>query len=98
MSARATDPAADNAEACVVLEIETISPLCNPMGNMHGGATATLADMATTFAQAAVAKEGFWEFGGVSRTLNVTYLKPIVQDMVVVIECRVRSVGKRSGE
>ncbi|EME42966.1 hypothetical protein DOTSEDRAFT_45021 [Dothistroma septosporum NZE10] len=52
--------------------------------------------MATTFAQVAIAKDGFWEFGGVSRTLSVTYLKPIVQDTVVVIECSVRSVGKRS--
>lgn len=68
------------------------------MGNMHGGATATLVDMSTTFAQAAITKEGFWEFGGVSRTMGVTYLKPIVQGTIIVIECSVRSVGKRSSE
>lgn len=81
--------------ATTIFELIVNPPLCNPMGNMHGGAVATLADMATTMATAPLAQKGFWEFGGVSRTLSVTYLKPVKLGGVVRVECEVRSIGKR---
>lgn len=81
--------------ATTIFELTVIPQLCNPMNNMHGGAVATLADMATTMAAAPIARKGFWEFGGVSRTLSVTYLRPVRLGRVVRVECQVRSVGRR---
>lgn len=62
---------------------------------MHGGFTALLIDMTTTMATAPVARDGFWEFGGVSRTMSITYLAPIVGGSVVEIETNVVGIGKR---
>jgi acyl-coenzyme A thioesterase PaaI-like protein len=42
----------DGVEASVAFELTCPSGLCNPMDRMHGGAMATLADMATTMATA----------------------------------------------
>lgn len=46
-------------------------------------------------ATAPMSKEGFWDFGGVSRTLGVTYLKPVQLGAVVSVECQLRSIGRR---
>lgn len=81
--------------ATTIFELTVSPPLCNPMGNMHGGAVATLADMTTTMATAPLAQKDFWEFGGVSRTLSVTYLKPVKLGGVARVECQVRSIGRR---
>jgi uncharacterized protein (TIGR00369 family) len=72
--------------------------LCNRTGMMHGGAVSMTIDMATTLAQAPLAAPGFWEFGGVSRTLSVTYLRPIPKGTEVLIVCEVLQVGKALGE
>ena len=82
-------------EAHAVFEIEVVPMFCNAMGNMHGGAIATVADIATTMAIAPISREGFWEYPGVSRTLNVTYLSPAQLGTVIVIECMLRSIGSR---
>lgn len=42
-----------------------------------------------------LAKEGFWQWGGVSRGLSVTYLKPVPEGMTVLVGCEVVSLGKR---
>lgn len=81
------------AHATFLLPI--IPSFCNPMSNMHGGAVALLADMATSMAAAPIAEEGWWEFGGVSRTLGVTYLRPVKGGREVRVECVVRGVGRR---
>lgn len=91
-SASTTTPG-ELAHATFTLPILPI--FCNPMGNMHGGAVALLADMATTMATAPVAEKGWWEFGGVSRTLGVTYLRPVKGGREVRVECVVRGVGRR---
>lgn len=65
------------------------------MGNLHGGCTATLFDVCTTVALAPIAKPGFWAYAGVTRTLQVTYLRPMAQGDVVLIECEVVHAGKR---
>lgn len=36
-----------------------------------------------------------WEFAGVSRTLNVTYIRPVAAGVKVLIECEVVHAGKR---
>ena len=48
-------------------------------------------------AMAPLAREDFWHFGGVSRVLSVTYLRPTKTGRRVVIECEVLQVGKRFG-
>ncbi|KAI9054615.1 hypothetical protein LZ554_001768 [Drepanopeziza brunnea f. sp. 'monogermtubi'] len=74
----------------------TVQPThCNRLGNLHGGCTATIFDFATTCALPPIAAPGFWVFAGVSRTLNVTYLRPIPVGETVLVECEVVHAGKR---
>jgi len=68
---------------------------CNDMNNLHGGCTATLFDFATTTPIMLVSKPGFWEYLGVSRTLNTTYLRPIPRGTSVLIEAQILQIGKR---
>jgi len=42
-----------------------------------------------------IARPGFWLFAGVTRTLNVTYLRPVPQGEEILIECEVVHAGKR---
>lgn len=79
-------------------ELDIKPAMCNRMGNLHGGAAATIFDMCTTIAAAPLAKEGFWDFGGVSRTLSVTYMRPVPVNIKVLVECTVMQIGKRLGE
>ncbi|ETN40896.1 uncharacterized protein HMPREF1541_05176 [Cyphellophora europaea CBS 101466] len=78
-----------------VFELEMTPTYCSRMGNAHGGAVSLIFDMCTSMCIAPVARQGFWEFGGVSRTLNVTYMRPVRQGITVLIECEVLQVGKR---
>ncbi|KXJ96302.1 thioesterase family protein [Microdochium bolleyi] len=68
---------------------------CNAMNNMHGGCTATLFDFATTMPIMFLSKPGFWEYLGVSRTLNTTYLRPIPCGTAVLIETDILQIGRR---
>ncbi|KAI0505311.1 HotDog domain-containing protein [Xylaria bambusicola] len=67
----------------------------NSLGNMHGGCTATVFDICTTFPLQMISRPGFWQYGGVSRTLNVTYLRPVRVGTTVDIECEVVHAGQR---
>jgi acyl-coenzyme A thioesterase 13 len=67
----------------------------NRMGNMHGGAVALVFDMATTMCAAPLARRDFWWFGGVSRNLSVTYMRPARNGMTVEINCEVLQMGER---
>ena len=42
-----------------------------------------------------MARPGFWSYLGVSRTLNVTYLRPAPEGSTVLVECEIVGVGKR---
>ena len=95
VTARAKGSPKDDFEAIVVFEIEAVPGLCNPIQRMHGGAVSLLADMTTTMATAPIASEGFWEFGGVTRTLNITMLQPIPRGAELLVECKLKSIGKR---
>ncbi|EXJ74996.1 uncharacterized protein A1O5_01692 [Cladophialophora psammophila CBS 110553] len=78
-----------------VFEMKAAPLFTNRMGNMHGGAVAMIHDMCTTMAAAPLARRDFWWFGGVSRTLLITYLRPVRQNMDLLIECEVLQQGAR---
>ena len=65
---------------------------------MHGGATATIFDFATSMPLTLVAKDDFWFMPGVSRTLNVTYLEAVPNGQEVEIEAEAVKIGKNLGE
>lgn len=67
----------------------------NGLGNLHGGAAASLLDFCTSMALVLVSKPGFWQTMGVSRTLNTTYMRPVPAGMEVLMHCEVLQVGKR---
>ncbi|KAF4503660.1 hypothetical protein FAGAP_106 [Fusarium agapanthi] len=68
---------------------------CNRLQNLHGGCAATLFDWCTTLPLALVNKPGFWQHMGVSRTLNVTYMRPVPVGTEVLIECSITQAGKK---
>jgi acyl-coenzyme A thioesterase 13 len=79
----------------VIYEYVVQGSHANGLGNLHGGCTATLFDYCTSTALIPISKPGFWMFLGVSRTLNVTYIRPIPIGEVVLIENEVVHAGKR---
>lgn len=63
---------------------------------MHGGAAGVIFDMATTSALCPIARPGSWEFmGGVTRTLNISYLKAVPLGATVRLNSKVVGVGKQ---
>lgn len=64
---------------------------------MHGGATATIFDFATSMPLTLVAKDDFWFMPGVSRTLNVAYLEAVPNGQKVEIEAEAVKIGKNLG-
>jgi acyl-coenzyme A thioesterase 13 len=68
--------------------------LCNAGSNLHGGAVALIFDILTSIAVGTVAREGFWDQGHVSRTLNCSYVRPAPEGTELVIETEVVSLGK----
>lgn len=67
---------------------------CNRMNSLHGGCAASLFDWCTTLPLALICKPGFWMYMGVSRTLNVTYMRPAKSGEEVLIETEIVQVGK----
>lgn len=73
----------------------TVNPLhTNGLRTMHGGCTSTLFDTCTTLPLHLVSKPGFWQRQGVTRTLNVTYLRPIPVGATIHIRCELLHVGR----
>jgi acyl-coenzyme A thioesterase PaaI-like protein len=68
---------------------------CNKLANAHGGHIASLFDLVTSMPLTLINKPGFWFWLGVSRTLNVTYLKPIPLGEEILVEAEILSIGKK---
>lgn len=79
-------------------EFKVVRPLCNRLDNMHGGAISLTYDMCTTMTMAPASKIDFWFFGGVSRTLSITFLRPAKIGMDVIVECELMQIGTRLGK
>ncbi|PLN80724.1 HotDog domain-containing protein [Aspergillus taichungensis] len=63
---------------------------CSHIGIMHGGAISLIFDLCTTMC---AAPSDFRAFGGVSRTLNVTFLRHVRQGSWVRIYCVLLHIG-----
>ena len=63
---------------------------------MHGAAQALIYDNFTTLALAAISKPGFWMVGGVSRVLDVKYLRPAEGGEKVTVEVEVVHAGRHA--
>ncbi|KAL1627535.1 hypothetical protein SLS56_006359 [Neofusicoccum ribis] len=62
---------------------------------MHGGAAGVIFDMATTSALNPLSRPNFWFFmGGVTRTLNISYLRAVPIGTTVLLTSRVVQAGK----
>jgi acyl-coenzyme A thioesterase 13 len=73
----------------------TIGPHhANKGRNLHGGCSATILDNLTSTALLTLAKPGFLDGGHVSRTITMSYLRPVPIGMKVRIECEVVAAGK----
>lgn len=88
-----TTQAKTPAQASYIL---TITPnLCNHFENLHGGCAATIIDILSTTILLAVSRPGVFAMGGVSRHLNLTYLRPAPRGVDVRVRCEVVQIGKR---
>ncbi|EKG15941.1 Thioesterase superfamily [Macrophomina phaseolina MS6] len=62
---------------------------------MHGGAAGVIFDMATTSALNPLSRPNFWFFmGGVTRALNISYLRAVPIGTTVLLTSRVVQAGK----
>ena len=75
-------------------ELKVPPGLCNKTGVLHGGAACTLLDTLTSMPLQVMAKPGFLDTGHVSRTITMSYLRPVPAGMTVTVECEVLAVGK----
>ena len=78
----------------VTFELIIDASLCQQQGVMHGGAASSILDNLTSVPLLLIAKPGFLDGGNVSRTLTLTYLRPVTEGMKVRVEAEVMSVGK----
>ncbi|OTB16392.1 hypothetical protein K445DRAFT_317365 [Daldinia sp. EC12] len=74
----------------------TVQPIhSNGLGNLHGGCASTIFDACTTLPLHLISRPGFWQYTGVSRTLNVTYLRPVPVGTTVNIKCDILHAGRK---
>ncbi|KAF2235060.1 hypothetical protein EV356DRAFT_501006 [Viridothelium virens] len=73
----------------------TIPPqLCSKFRTLHGAASAMLLDMLTSACLSMIAKPGYLDAGHVTRSLIMTYLRPVQEGEKVEVECRIVATGK----
>lgn len=61
----------------------------NPGMTLHGGLSAGIYDAATTALLELIRKPGFWMRFGMSRSLNVTFIRPAVEGEMLLMDCEV---------
>jgi acyl-coenzyme A thioesterase 13 len=88
-------PHTKEKNATVTFRFEVQPEHTNGFGNLHGGCNSTLFDFCTSVVLGMVNRPGHWMWLGVSRALNVTYLKPVPVGESVFIESELLQVGQR---
>ncbi|KAL2424325.1 hypothetical protein ABEF95_008718 [Exophiala dermatitidis] len=82
-------------EGWVHWELKVTEFYANQNGVMHGGAAGVIFDMCTTTALCPVAKPGYWDFqGGVTRALNISYLRAVPINTTIHIHSQVIQHGR----
>lgn len=82
-------------EGSTLYELHVDEKYANLNNIMHGGATATIFDMATMSALGPLSRPGYWFFmGGISRSLNVSFLRAVPTGTTVRIRSWVVQIGK----
>ncbi|MCJ1473317.1 hypothetical protein MMC13_001968 [Lambiella insularis] len=76
----------------VVTRLTIPRHFCNLLGNLHGGATATILDVLTSLPLSLVPN---WELSGVSRSLTVAFLRPAKEGEEMEIKAEVMAAGKQ---
>ncbi|KAJ5731929.1 Thioesterase superfamily [Penicillium malachiteum] len=89
------ESASQGPPAKVSFTFTVTRPLCNTLGSLHGGCAATLVDILSTTILMGVSRPGRFGFGGVSRNLRLTYLRPVPLGSEARVMCEVMHVGKR---
>ena len=89
-----TAPATAEKGPSVLFRLEVRYVHSNAIGNMMGGAVSTVFDFCTTLALALVSRPGRWVWLGVTRSLNVTMLRPVPVGTVVLVEGEVVGAGQ----
>lgn len=69
---------------------------CNKSKNLHGGMACTILDNLTSTALLTLAKPGFLDAGHVSRTITMSYLRPVPLGSKVTIVCEVVQAGRNT--
>lgn len=102
----ANPPSRPSAHPSCLLEIDITASFGNLNEVVHGGAAATIYDMTTTMALCPIQRSrnpghpgepGYWDFmGGVTRTLNVSYVKAIPVPSTIRIRNWVVQHGRTS--
>ncbi|OKL55790.1 hypothetical protein UA08_08870 [Talaromyces atroroseus] len=68
---------------------------CNMNNVLHGGAYGLIFDMCTAITMQTVSRPGYWEFlAGVTRALNISYLKAVPLGTTIRIKCQIEQHGR----
>ena len=65
------------------------------MRGLHGGCASTLIDVLTSSILVGVGRPDLWALAGVSRSLNITFLRPVPVGTEARITCELVHAGRR---
>ncbi|KAL9617095.1 MAG: hypothetical protein Q9160_008085 [Pyrenula sp. 1 TL-2023] len=83
-------------KAQAIFELDVTKSLCNKAGNLHGGAACTLLDILTSMPLNIIATPGHLDAGNVSRTITMSYLRPVPAGTTVRVECDIVAAGRNT--
>lgn len=83
-------------KAQAIFELNVTRSLCNKAGNLHGGAACTLLDILTSMPLSIVATPGHLDAGSVSRTITMSYLRPVPAGTTARVECEIMAAGRNT--
>lgn len=79
----------------IIYHVNIPESLCNKDSMLHGGAATTLLDNLSSTALFTIAKPGFWDNMGVSRSLNVIFHRSVPAGSTVKVVCSVVAAGRQ---